>query len=99
MTAVLTIRILRRTAVFLFHPERALFGAGEELADEGIRRREHVVAAARLDDPALPEDTDVFAELARGVDVVRDHDVGAAVLLVHLHDELAQQGRAYGIQP
>ena len=64
---------------------------GEELPHELVRRVEELRRGARLDDPALPEDRDVVGHAARAHDVVRDDDVGAAVLLVDLLDELAQE--------
>ena len=79
-------------------PERALGLTREELADEGVRRVEHVVAVARLDDPALPEHGEVLPDPACRGDVVGDHDVGAAVLGVHLLDQLAEQRRAHRVE-
>src|SRR5215211_512996 len=75
----------------LLHPERAARGAGEELPDEHVARVEQLLRGPRLDDAALPQHRDVLGHALRGHDVVRDDDVGAAVLLVDLLDQLAQQ--------
>src|SRR5262245_49478079 len=75
-----------RTSV---HRQRSLSRPAEELAHEGVLRGEHPLGVARLHDPALPQDRDVFADLARRGDVVGHDDVGALVDLVHLLDQVA----------
>src|SRR3954453_3494850 len=82
----------------LLHPERALGLSGQELPHELVVGVEQLARRPRLDDPALPEDRDVVRDPPRGHDVVGDHAVGAAVLLVHLHDQLAQQSGAHGVE-
>src|SRR4051812_18027639 len=68
----------------LLHSERALGLSGEELAHELVIGVEQLAGGPRLHDAALPQHRDVVGHAARGHDVVRDHHVGAAVLLVHL---------------
>src|SRR3954454_23162871 len=68
----------------LLHPQRASRLAGEELPDELVVRVEKLLRGPGLDDPALPEYCDVLRHAAGGHDVVGDHDVRAAVLLVDL---------------
>src|SRR5215218_1394247 len=80
------------------HAERTHGLTREELAYERVLGPEHLVAAAGLDDAALPEHRDVLADPARARDVVRDHDVRAAVLGVDLADELTQQRCTDGIE-
>ena len=63
-----------------------------------VVRVEQLRGGARLHDPPSPQHGDVLREAAGGHDVVGDDHVGAAVLLVHLLDQLAQQRRADGIQ-
>src|SRR5689334_8510628 len=75
------------------HAERALRRAAEELAHELVVRVEQILGRAGLHDPAAPQHRDVLRDPLRRHDVVRDHHVGAAVLLVDLLDQLAQQGR------
>src|SRR4051812_22184960 len=82
----------------LLHAQRAARGTGEELAHEHVVRVEQLLRGSRLDDPALPQHGDVLRDALRGHDVVRDDDVGAAVLLVDLLDQLAQQRGADGIE-
>src|SRR3954467_8162606 len=76
------------------HPQRALGLAGEELPDELVVGVEQLLRRAGLDDPPLPEDCDVLGHPGARHDVGRDHDVAAAVLLVDLLDELAQESGA-----
>src|SRR3954464_14170803 len=73
------------------HAQRTLRGPGQELVDELIVGVEQLFGRPGLDDPALPQHGDVLGDALGGHDVVRDHDVGAAVLLVDLLDQLAQQ--------
>src|SRR5436309_10694322 len=73
------------------HPQRALGLAGEELPDELILGVEQLLRGTGLHDPALPQDRDVLRDPAGGHDVVGDHAVAAAVLLVDLLDELAEE--------
>src|SRR5215217_4770729 len=80
------------------HPQGSLRRARQELADELVVRVEQLVGGAGLDDPPLPQHRDVLGDALGGHDVVRDHHVGAAVLLVHLLDELAQQRGADRVQ-
>src|SRR4051812_42881950 len=82
----------------LFHPERPARCAGEELPDEHVVRVEQLLGGAGLDDPPLPQHGDVLGHALGGHDVVGDHDVGAAVLLVDLLDQLAQQRGADGVE-
>src|SRR5919201_3696297 len=82
----------------LLHAERSLRLSGQELPHELVVRVEQLARRARLDDPPLPEDRDVVGHAARGHDVVGDHAVRAAVLVVHLHDQLAEQGGANGVE-
>src|SRR4051812_2597484 len=82
----------------LLHPERALGLSGQELPDELVVGVEQLTGRPRLHDPALPEDRDVVRDPPRRHDVVRDDAVGPAVLLVDLHDQLAQQCGAHGVQ-
>ena len=56
-------------------------------------------AGPGFDDPALPQHGDEVGHAAGGHDVVRDHGVGAAVLGVHLLDQLAEQRRAHRVEP
>src|SRR4051812_19752331 len=88
---------LREPAASL-HPQGALGGARQELADELVLRVEQLLRRARLDDPPAPQDRDVLGHPPGRHDVVGDHDVGAAVLGVHLLDQLAQQCGADGIE-
>src|SRR5581483_12350135 len=76
------------------HRERALGLRVEELGDELVVGVEQLVRRARLDDPALPQDGDEVRDAARRAEVVADHQVAAAVLLVDLADQLAEQGRS-----
>src|SRR3954469_6048242 len=62
----------------------------EELCDELVVGVEQLVRGARLPDPALPQDGDEVGDAPRRTKVVADHQVAAAVLLVHLADQLAQ---------
>src|SRR3954471_5381152 len=80
------------------HAKRTLRLAGEELTHERIVRVEQLVRGPGLDDAALPQDGDVLRDAPRAHDVVGDDDVGAAVLLVDLLDELAQERGAHGIE-
>src|SRR3954453_21999434 len=80
------------------HAQRTLRGPGQELVDELVLGVEELFGRPGLDDPALPQPGDVLGAALGGHDVVRDHDVGAAVLLVDLLDQLAQQRGANGIQ-
>src|SRR4051812_23614106 len=89
----------RRLRLTSLHPERAARLAREELPHELVVRVEQLLRRTGLDDPALPQDRDVLGHAARGHDVVRDHDVGAAVLLVDLLDQLAQERGAHRIEP
>src|SRR3954447_15505022 len=73
------------------HAQRTLRGPGQELVDELVLGVEELFGRPGLDDPALPQHGDVLGDALGGHDVVRDHDVGAAVLLVDLLDQLAQQ--------
>src|SRR4051794_23318759 len=75
----------------LVHRERTLDVGVQELADELVLRVEQLLLRARLDDLALPEDGDEVGDPARGAEVVADHQVAAAVLLVDLADQLAEQ--------
>src|SRR5881392_900033 len=68
----------------LFHSQRATGLAGKELAHELVVGVEQLRRRARLDDAALPEHCYVVRDAARRHDVVRDDDVAAAVLRVHL---------------
>src|SRR3954454_14576071 len=83
----------------LLHPQGASCLPGEELPHELVVRVEELLGRSGLDDPSLPEDCDVLRHAAGGHDVVRDHDVGAAVLLVDLLDELAEERGAHWIEP
>src|SRR6478735_3895892 len=80
------------------HAQRTLRGPGQELVDELVVGVEEPFGRPGLDDPALPQHGDVLGDALGGHDVVRDHDVGAAVLLVDLLDQLAQQRGADRIQ-
>src|SRR5262245_40665778 len=80
------------------HAQRTLRGPGQELVDELVVGVEELFRRPGLDDPALPQHGDVLGDALGGHDVVRDHDVGAAVLLVDLLDQLAQQRGADGIE-
>src|SRR3954447_21386373 len=91
-------RVPARHLARLLHPERPLGLSGQELPDELVVGVEQLTGRSRLHDPALPEDRDVVRHAARRHDVVRDHAVGAAVLLVDLHDQFAQQRGANGVQ-
>src|SRR4051794_19079413 len=82
----------------LLHAERAARGTREELAHEHVVRVEQLLRGSRLDDPALPQHGDVLRDALRGHDVVGDHDVGAAVLLVDLLDQLAQERCAHRVE-
>src|SRR5262245_42254937 len=64
------------------HAQGPLRCPGQELADELVVGVEQLLGRAGLDDPALPQHGDVLRDALGGHDVVRDHDVGAAVLLV-----------------
>src|SRR4051794_36491922 len=75
----------------LLHSERALRVALEELADERVGGAEHRLGRALFDDLALPQQRDELADALGRRDVVRDDDVRALVLGVHLLDELAKQ--------
>src|SRR5215208_2016857 len=93
-----------RSAIFgapacLLHAEGPLRLPGQELPDELVVGVEELARRARLDDPALPQDRDVVGHPPRRHDVVRDHAVRAAVLLVDLHDELAQERGANRVEP
>src|SRR3954453_19227445 len=81
-----------RRGYALFHPERAARLAREELPHELVVRVEQLRGGAGLDDPALPQDRDVLRNASCRHDVVRYHDVGTAVLLMDLLDELAEEG-------
>src|SRR3954469_5375282 len=83
----------------LLHPQRATGLAGEELPDELVVRVEELLGRPGFHDPALPEDCDVFRHAAGGHDVVGDDDVRAAVLLVDLLDELAEERGAHRVEP
>src|SRR4051812_19395786 len=80
------------------HAQRTLRGPGQELVDELVVGVEELLRRSGLDDPALPQHGDVLGDALGGHDVVRDHDVGAAVLLVDLLDQLAQQRGADRIE-
>src|SRR3954447_1517731 len=80
------------------HAQRTLRGPGQELVDELVLGVEELFGRPGLDDPALPQHGDVLGDALGGHDVVRDHDVGAAVLLVDLLDQLAQQRGADRVQ-
>src|SRR5918997_1936955 len=82
----------------LFHPEWPLRLPGQELPYELVVGVEELAGRPGFHDPALPEDRDVVRHAPGRHDVVRDHAVRAAVLLVHLHDELAQQCRTHRIE-
>src|SRR3954454_6885634 len=75
----------------LLPAQRTLRGPGKELVDELVVGVEQLFGRAGLDDPALPQHGDVLRDALGRHDVVRDHDVGPAVLLVDLLDQLAQQ--------
>src|SRR4051812_1222582 len=83
----------------LLHPQRASCLTGEELPYELVVRVEELLGRSGLDDPSLPENRDVLRHAAGGHDVVRDDDVGAAVLLVDLLDELAEERGAHRVEP
>src|SRR5215207_861286 len=80
------------------HPQGSLRRARQELADELVVGVEQLVGGTGLDNAALPEHRDVLGHALGRHDVVRDHHVGAAVLLVHLLDQLAQERGADGVQ-
>src|SRR4051794_4463833 len=82
----------------LLHPQRAACLAGEELPDELVVRVEQLLGRAGFHDPPLPEDRDVLRHASGGHDVVRDDDVGAAVLLVDLLDQLTEEGGAHRVE-
>src|SRR6266545_802565 len=82
----------------LVHRQGALDVCVEELADELVARVEELVRGARFDDPALPEDRDEVCDPAGGAEVVADHQVAAAVLLVDLPDQLAEQRGPHRIE-
>src|SRR3954451_9736546 len=88
----------RASVTRLLHAQRTLRGPGQELVDELVVGVEELFGRPGLDDPALPQHGDVLGDALGGHDVVRDHDVGAAVLLVDLLDQLAQQRGADGVQ-
>src|SRR5665809_169760 len=88
----------RRFAGALFHAEGAEGLSREKLPHELIVRVEQLGGGARLHDAPLPEHGDEVRDPAGAHDVVRDHDVGAAVLVVDLLDQLAQERRAHGIE-
>src|SRR5688500_10629832 len=73
------------------HPQGSLRCAGQEPADELVVEVEQLVGRAGLVDPALPEHRDVLGHAPGRHAVVGDDHVGAAVLLVDLLDQLAQQ--------
>src|SRR3954453_2744512 len=75
----------------LVHRERTFDVGVQELADELVLRVEQLLLRSRLDDLALPEHGDEVGDPARGSEVVADHQVAAAVLLVDLADQLAQK--------
>src|SRR4051812_24797911 len=81
----------RASVTRLLHAQRTLRGPGQELVDELVVGVEELLGRPGLDDAALPQHGDVLGDALGGHDVVRDHDVGAAVLLVDLLDQLAQQ--------
>src|SRR6185312_3313997 len=80
------------------HPERAVGLPREELPHERVAGVEQLRRGARLDDPPAPQHRDELRDAPCAHDVVRDDDVGAAVLLVDLLDQLAQQRRAHRIE-
>src|SRR5512142_2529862 len=80
------------------HPERAVGLPREELPHERVLGVEQLLRRTRLDDPAAPQHGDELGHAPRAHDVVRDDDVGAAVLLVDLLDQLAQQRGANRVQ-
>src|SRR3954454_20015461 len=80
------------------HAKGTLRLAGEELTHERIVGVEQLVRGPGLDDAALPQDGDVLRDAPRAHDVVGDDDVRAAVLLVDLLDELAQERGAHGVE-
>src|SRR5215213_10139134 len=65
----------------LLHSERPLGLTGQELPHELVVGVEQLARRAGLDDAALPQDRDEVRHAPRRHDVVRDHAVGAAVLL------------------
>src|SRR5919106_3662705 len=83
---------------YLLHSERPLRLPGQELPHELVVRVEQLAGRSGLHDPPLPQDRDVVRHPPRRHDVMRDHAVRAAVLLVHLHDQLAQQCCTHGIE-
>src|SRR5262245_47411266 len=82
----------------LLHAERSLGLAGQELPYERVVGVEQLLCRPRLHDPPLPQHTDELRHAARAHDVVRDDRVRAAVLLVDLLDQLAQQRGADRVQ-
>src|SRR3954467_7178634 len=82
----------------LLHSERALCLSRKELPHELVVGVEQLAGRSRLHDAALPQHGDVVGHAAGGHDVVGDHHVGAAVLLVDLLDQLAQEGGAHGVE-
>src|SRR4051812_35902354 len=82
----------------LLHAQWAAGLARQELPHELVVRVEQLLGRPGLHDPALPQDRDVLRDPAGGHDVVRDHDVGAAVLLVDLLDQLAQERGANRVE-
>src|SRR4051812_29735891 len=73
---------LRVLLLVLLHSERAARLAREELAHELVVRVEQLLRGTGLHDASLPQDRDVLGHAAGGHDVVGDHDVRPAVLLV-----------------
>ena len=63
----------------------------QELGDKRVDRIEELLPRPRFDDPALPEYSEEVGDPARGVEVVADDQVAAAVLRVHLADQFAEQ--------
>src|SRR3954451_24666714 len=88
----------RASVTRLLHAQRTLRGPGQEVVDELVVGVEKLFGRAGLDDPALPQHGAVLGDALGQHDVVRDHDVGAAVLLVDLLDQLAQQRSADRVQ-
>src|SRR3954451_12709367 len=82
----------------LIHRQGALGLRVQELRDELVVGVEELVGGARLDDPPLPEHRDEDGDPARRAEVVADDEIAAAVLLVHLADQLAEESRPHRVE-
>src|SRR5882757_9843451 len=82
----------------LVHAEGPGRLTGQELPDERVLGGERLLGVAVVHDLALPDQPHMVADLARGPDVVRDQQVRALVLAVHVQNQIVEQAGPHRVQ-